>query len=233
MKRKSLLFFAALAMLATACSKENNAVVTSLENNNTGVAKMITETITATNGDEDGNTRVDISNDADANFAWTAGDNIAVHVSNGTINKYVFTSDTGASGASVSAAEASFSVVYEDGYSRDAFADLDVARDLFGWGTSGYNNKYPYMTATNSGNYYNGSLNDTDYDWGVYHSASGNSSEKITNGGNYSWRLFTADEWSYLIARQGCVYTRTDVPTYNEIKDLLNNNYNMGEGLGL
>ena len=106
------------------------------------------------------------------------------------------------------------------GYTKyNASADLDVARDLFGWGASGYNNKYPYMTSTSSGSYYDGSTTDTDYDWGVYHRASGNSSEKITNGGDYAWRLFTGDEWAYAIARQGRVYTRPDVPTYMETKD--------------
>jgi len=99
----------------------------------------------------------------------------------------------------------------------NASADKDVARDLFGWGTSGYNNKYPYITSKSSGSYYSGSLNGTDYDWGVYHSATGNSDEKIINGGDYSWRLFTAEEWSNIIARQGRVYTRTD---YKETKSL-------------
>lgn len=107
------------------------------------------------------------------------------------------------------------------GYDKyNASADLDVARDLFGWGASGYNNKYPYMTSNNSGSYYAGSITDTDYDFGVYHSASGNSSEKITNGGDYAWRLFTGEEWAYAIARQGRVYTRPDYPTYEETKDL-------------
>ena len=56
----------------------------------------------------------------DASFKWSVGDNIAVHVSNGDNHKYVFTSGNG--GASVAEAEASFSVTYESGYSRDAFA---------------------------------------------------------------------------------------------------------------
>ena len=99
----------------------------------------------------------------------------------------------------------------------NASADLDVARDLFGWGTSGYDNKYPYMTSTNSNSYYRGPITDTDYDWGVYHSATGNSTEKITNGGSYSWRLFTGVEWAYIIAREGKVYTRQD---YSETKNL-------------
>jgi len=62
-------------------------------------------------------------NDETAAFAWTVGDNIAVHVSNTNgSHKYVTTADTGASGASATAAEASFTVVYDAGYSRDAFA---------------------------------------------------------------------------------------------------------------
>ena len=72
--------------------------------------------------------------------------------------------------------------------------------DLFGWGTSGYNGKNPYMTSTENSDYVNG-LNDianTNYDWGVYN--------KISNGGNQvgMWRTLTYDEWYYLR------YERTD-----------------------
>ena len=77
---------------------------------------MITETISGTYGPA---TKATIA-DADASFKWSVGDNIAVHVSNGNNHKYVFTSGEG--GASVAEAEASFSVTYESGYSRDAFA---------------------------------------------------------------------------------------------------------------
>ena len=108
-----------------------------------------------------------------------------------------------------------------DGYTKyNTSADKDVARDLFCWGTSGYNDKNPWMTSKNVGDYYNGDLAGTDYDWGVYHSATGNSTEKITNGGDYSWRLFTSNEWAYAIARERKVYTRTDVPTFMETKSL-------------
>ncbi len=100
-------------------------------------------------------------------------------------------------------------------------ADKKAARDLFGWGTSGYESKYPYMTTTTNNNYYKGSLfyvdennNGANYDWGVYNSAS------ITNGGGYSWRLLTSAEWAYIIGRTGRVYTRTDVPTFMETKNL-------------
>jgi hypothetical protein len=69
--------------------------------------------------------------------------------------------------------------------------------DLFGWGTSGYNNTYmPYTTSyydedfvsvtSLTGEYAN-------YDWGVYN--------PISNGGNQAgmWRTMTKDEWKYLI----------------------------------
>jgi len=109
------------------------------------------------------------------------------------------------------------------GYTKyNASADLDVARDLFGWGTSGYNNKYPYMTTTTINEYYNGSLVDenANYDWGVYHSASGSSTDKIINGGSYSWRLLTYDEWSYVINRTNKVYTREWPDSYKQTKKL-------------
>lgn len=109
------------------------------------------------------------------------------------------------------------------GYTKyNASADLDVARDLFGWGASGYNNKYPYMTTTTTNEYYNGSLVDenANYDWGVYHRASGSSTEKITNGGNYSWRLLTYDEWSYVKNRTNKVYTREWPDNYQQTEEL-------------
>ena len=66
--------------------------------------------------------------------------------------------------------------------------------DLFGWGTSGYNGKNPYMTSTNYSDYGNGSndIAGTNYDWGVYNA--------ISNGGNTAntWRTLTKDEWMYV-----------------------------------
>lgn len=76
--------------------------------------------------------------------------------------------------------------------------------DLFGWGTSGWNNgnQYymPYNSATSSGKY--GPKSGTSYygltgdysksDWGVYNA--------ISNGGNAVglWRTLADDEWKYL-----------------------------------
>ena len=70
--------------------------------------------------------------------------------------------------------------------------------DLFGWGTSGYNGKKPYMTSTNSSIYGNGisDIIGTNYDWGVYN--------KISNGGNLKglWRTLSYSGWDYLISKR-------------------------------
>ena len=67
--------------------------------------------------------------------------------------------------------------------------------DLFGWGTSGYNGKYPYMKDTDPSHYGNGiyNISETNYDWGVYNA--------ISNGGNEPnmWRTLTIDEWRYVL----------------------------------
>lgn len=67
--------------------------------------------------------------------------------------------------------------------------------DLFGWGTSGYNNKYPFMTSTDYNDYGDGDnhIAGTNYDWGVYNS--------ISNGGNQVglWRTLTRAEWVFLL----------------------------------
>lgn len=66
--------------------------------------------------------------------------------------------------------------------------------DLFGWGTSGYESKYPYMNSTDYSDYGDegNDIAGTDYDWGVYNA--------ISNGGNKAgmWRTLTSGEWYYL-----------------------------------
>ena len=71
--------------------------------------------------------------------------------------------------------------------------------DLFGWGTSGYNNKYPYMTSSTSADYGNGNNNisGTNYDWGVYN-AIYNPKTNTTDAPG-TWRTLTTDEWVYLL----------------------------------
>lgn len=70
----------------------------------------------------------------------------------------------------------------------------DNNRDLFGWGTSGWNNYYPYLTSNTSSDYYNGGdLDGTHADWGVHNA--------ISNGGNEAgqWRTLTSAQWEYLL----------------------------------
>ena len=66
--------------------------------------------------------------------------------------------------------------------------------DLFGWGTSGYNNQEPYLFDAPHADFAPGlnQISGTDYDWG---------SNAISNGGNKTnlWRTLTAEEWSYLL----------------------------------
>ena len=70
--------------------------------------------------------------------------------------------------------------------------------DLFGWGTSGYNNKYPYMTSTTSTDYGPTGANSltgtyANYNWGVYIGST------ITNGGgSSSWRTLQYDDIRYM-----------------------------------
>ena len=71
--------------------------------------------------------------------------------------------------------------------------------DLFGWGTSGYNNKYPYMTSTTTTDYGNGAANitGTNYDWGVYNAIYNPRTQTTDAPG--TWRTLTTAEWGYLI----------------------------------
>ena len=77
--------------------------------------------------------------------------------------------------------------------------------DLFGWGTSGYNNRNPYMRSTNDIDYAN-DTNDicgTNYDWGVYN-AIYNPKTNTTDAPG-TWRTLTSDEWKYLFNRRSTI----------------------------
>lgn len=115
--KKIFFYIAALSLMAAACNKaELNPAEGGEES--TPAAKMIIETVSATT---EMSTKATIA-DEGGTFSWTKNDNIAVHVSNGTTHKYVLTSETGGKGASVSAGTASFTIAYDEGYARDAFA---------------------------------------------------------------------------------------------------------------
>ena len=113
--KKIIFYIAALSLMAVACNKaELNPVEGGEEK--APAANMIIETISGTS---EMSTKVTIGN-ANNSFAWTDGDKIAVHVSKGDSHKYVVTA--GATVDPSDATRASFTVTYEEGYARDAFA---------------------------------------------------------------------------------------------------------------
>ena len=75
--------------------------------------------------------------------------------------------------------------------------------DLFGWGTSGYKKKFPYMTSTTSTDYGDGKKNisNTNYDWGVYNAIDNPCIQTTYAPG--TWRTLTSAEWEYIL------FTRT------------------------
>lgn len=135
--KKLFLYVPALILLAVSCEKEENLPAFE-ENDPFSKVEMITETVSGGRGDD---TKATIGNSTPT-FAWTDGDDVAVHISNG---KYVYTSDEGAHGATITdvihSENATFTVVYEAGYERDAFAVYPstlVARDAGNYGQEGH-----------------------------------------------------------------------------------------------
>ena len=104
-------------------------------------------------------------------------------------------------------------------------SNQNVDRDLFGWGTSGWNtgNSYyrPWDTNTSTGASYGPpgmkDLTDTyaNADWGVYN--------PISNGGNESnlWRTLSTDEWKYVFNSRstatGIRYAKANVNEVNGV----------------
>ena len=102
-----------------------------------------------------------------------------------------------------------------------------VDRDLFGWGTSGWNNKNtyynPWDTDNRTGSSYGyGPPGDHDLtdayanaDWGVYN--------PISNGGNQAnqWRTLTQPEWAYIFntrtTSSGIRYAKANVNNVNGV----------------
>ena len=85
--------------------------------------------------------------------------------------------------------------------------DKASARDLFGWGTSGYIYQ-PYSTGkTNDAAYYGGTTDiaGTPNDWGVYHSPGGLGT--TIEGTTDHWRTLTEAEWTKLLNRTGWIST--------------------------
>jgi hypothetical protein len=79
--------------------------------------------------------------------------------------------------------------------------------DIFNYGTSGYNEKYPY----NYYDYANCCIENTYYDWGVFNA--------INNGGNQNgvWRTITKEEWQYLLFNRPNASAKRSSVTVNNI----------------
>ncbi len=70
--------------------------------------------------------------------------------------------------------------------------------DLFGWGTSGFDGKMPYLISTTETDYGNGSNNiaGTLDDWGVFNAIYNTKTQTTDAPG--TWRTMTSEEWLYL-----------------------------------
>ena len=71
--------------------------------------------------------------------------------------------------------------------------------DLFCWGTSGYDEKYPYKINGEGEDYGNGDndITGTNYDWGVYNAIYNPTTNMEDAPG--TWRTLTIEEWEYLL----------------------------------
>ncbi|MBO7502479.1 MAG: hypothetical protein J6T32_04595 [Paludibacteraceae bacterium] len=89
--------------------------------------------------------------------------------------------------------------------------------DLFSWGATGYNGRLPHVVPSSSGDFQEpqGSIANTDYDWGYYLS--------IVNGGNQKnlWRTLTDKEWEYLFHGRTNAEQRFGFATVNDVEGLI------------
>ena len=105
--------------------------------------------------------------------------------------------------------------------------------DLFAWGTSGYNNKYPwkYGQSDHSGTDYafgdGTDITGTMFDWGVYNA--------ISNGGNQAnlWFTMTYDEFNYLLNTRTKASQLRAYATVNDVRGfiLLPDNWQLPDGV--
>ena len=92
--------------------------------------------------------------------------------------------------------------------------------DLFGWGATGWNKRYPYSgTGTEADNNFgsnsDAALTGTNYDWGYYC--------QISNGGNKRrlWRTLTDTEWTYLLYDRPNAAQRVTIGQVNNVHGLI------------
>ncbi|MBP3763962.1 MAG: hypothetical protein J6I49_08840 [Bacteroidales bacterium] len=87
--------------------------------------------------------------------------------------------------------------------------------DLFGYGTSGYNGKYPHTSSSSVSSYVTGDIATTHYDWGVHNT--------IEGGGDTAgvWRTLAANEWNYLVSGRSNATALRARATVNGIPGLI------------
>lgn len=88
--------------------------------------------------------------------------------------------------------------------------------DMFGWGTSGYNGKYPYLNSSSDSDYGDGNndISGTNYDWGIYNTIYNPSTGNTDAAG--TWRTLTQEEWEYILDKR---QTKTGVRYAKSIVD--------------
>jgi len=116
--------------------------------------------------------------------------------SSATTHSTATTSTTGYNSGTFRFAEHQYDVIGANaGNTSDETARTSTSNsswiDLFNYGTSGYDDKYPYSLSE----YENSNIAGTNYDWGVFNA--------ILNGTNTdaagTWRTPTSNEWAYVI----------------------------------
>ena len=87
--------------------------------------------------------------------------------------------------------------------------------DLFGYGTSGYNNLHPWLSSTSPSYYFSYNISNTPLDWGV--------NNPITNGGNEAgiWRTLTKSECVYLFEIRANASQKYSQATVNGIHGII------------
>ena len=77
---------------------------------------------------------------------------------------------------------------------NNAAEDYDEPIDIFCYGASGYDNRYPWLKTISA---LEQNINETNYDFGVFNA--------ISNGGNEPglWRMLTKDEVDYMLYQRG------------------------------